>query len=191
MSFDGQKLTITDKLLAKTILIFIPGSVTPNQVTVFRFLATPFVIWLILIENYKWAMPLFLIAALTDAIDGALARTRDQITDWGKIYDPLADKLLIGSIAFLLISKYLNIYLALAIIFVEILLISFGGLRRKNHQIVQANWWGKSKMILQVLGSLLLFFYLFWPQSVLISLAWLIFTAAIILAIISLITYSV
>ncbi|MFH0819438.1 MAG: CDP-alcohol phosphatidyltransferase family protein [bacterium] len=191
MSLWGPKVTITDKLLAKTILIFIPSSVTPNQVTIFRFLATPFVIWLILIENYKWAMPLFLIAALTDAIDGAMARTRDQITEWGKIYDPLADKLLIGSIAFLLISKYLNLYLALAIIFPELLLISLGGLRRKNKQIIEANWWGKSKMILQVAGSLLLFFYLLWPHNILINLAWFIFPIAIVLAIISLLTYSI
>lgn len=191
MSLWGPKVTITDKLLAKTILIFIPNSVTPNQVTIFRFLATPFVIWLILIENYKWAMPIFLITALTDAIDGAMARTRNQITDWGKIYDPLADKLLIGSIAFLLISKYLNLYLALTIIFIEVLLISFSGLKRRNKEIVEANWWGKSKMILQVAGSLLLFFYLLWPHGILISLAWFIFPIAIILAIISLITYSI
>lgn len=191
MIFGRSKITPTDRLIAKIILPFVPKTVTPNQVTIFRFLMTPIVIWLILIDAFNWAMPLFLFAALTDAIDGAMARRRNQITDWGKIYDPLADKLLIGSIAFLLIAKYLNLYLALIIIFIEIVLIANGGIRKKNGEIIEANWWGKSKMILQVISSLFLFFYLFWPSAIFINLAWLGFSGAIILALFSLFTYSI
>ncbi|MDO8435700.1 MAG: CDP-alcohol phosphatidyltransferase family protein, partial [bacterium] len=88
---DHAKILWTDKLLARTILHLFPYSVRPNHVTAFRLIATPFVVWVLASENYVWGIPFFLLVAFTDAIDGAMARTRDQITDVGKLFDPLAD----------------------------------------------------------------------------------------------------
>ncbi len=186
-----QKLYPQDKILAKTILKLIPKSITPNQITVLRFLLIPVVIWSIIQEKNIFGIFIFLFTASTDAIDGAMARTRNQITDWGKIYDPVADKLLIGSTAFLLISKYLSFYLALVIISLEILLVLNGGWRKANGHIVQANIWGKMKMILQVIGVSTIFLFLIIKTSVLLSLSWIVLTIAIILGTISLFTYSI
>ncbi len=180
-----------DKIIKKFILWAIPNSITPNQVTVLRFLMTPFVVWTILIEKFWIGAILFILAALTDAIDGAMARTRKQITEWGKMYDPLADKLLIGSTAFLLVIKHLNIYLGLAIISIEILLIANGGMRKVNGHVVQANIWGKIKMILQVVGVMLIFAFLITSTSILLTISFIVLIIAIVMGIISLFTYSI
>lgn len=185
------KLHLQDKILDKTILWMIPHSWKPNHFTIVRFLLTPLVAWLIMTNQFYTGLILFLIAAFTDAIDGALARTRRQITEWGKIYDPVADKLLIGSIAFLLIDEYLSTYLAFAIVVVEILLIVNGGIRKNQGKIVQANIWGKVKMMLQVLGVSFIFISILATAPILITMSWFVLVVAIFIGMISLFTYSI
>src|SRR3989338_2865390 len=108
----SHQLTLTDKILKRTLLPFIPRYVTPNSVTWFRFVSIPFVGYLLVQEQYFPGLILFFISSFSDAVDGALARTRDQVTEWGKTYDPFADKLLIGTAVFILVSRFLNAYLA-------------------------------------------------------------------------------
>lgn len=180
-----------DKFVEKFILWAIPRSIRPNQITVIRFLMTPFVVWTILMEKFYLGAALFLLASLTDAIDGTMARTRNQITSWGKLYDPLADKLLIGSTAFLLVIKHLNIYLGLAIISIEILLIANGGMRKANGHVIQANIWGKLKMIFQVIGVTLIFIFLTTNIEAILVISFVVLVLAIIMGIISLFTYSI
>ena len=186
---DQTKPTITDKLLAVTILPFIPRKVTPNQVTILRFILTPAVVWSFITENYRLALPLFLLTALTDAIDGAMARTRNQITNWGKVADPIADKILIGSVVLVFVSKYLHGLLAGAIIGVELLFFVFGYFRLKHGRVIQANLWGKIKMILQVTGVATLLLALLLNLPFLYFWAYGIFVIAILFALISLISY--
>ena len=192
MDNNNEKIILQpqDKILAKTLLKIIPQSIMPNHFTILRFFLIIPVVWMINIEQYLYGVIIFVVAAFTDAIDGALARTRNQITEWGKIYDPVADKFLIGSTAFLIISKYLNFYLAIIIIFIEILIIVNGGWQKANGRPVQANIWGKIKMHLQVYGVSLLFIFLLINAPILIAVCWSIFILAIIFAVISLFTYS-
>src|SRR3989304_2017811 len=103
---DPYRLTLTDKILATTFLRLFPRKVMPNQITVFRFFTIPFIALLFLLEEYSIGMVLFAVSAFTDALDGAMARTRREVTEWGSTYDPLADKLLIGITAFLVLPKY-------------------------------------------------------------------------------------
>src|SRR5262249_36558594 len=117
--------TIIDKYLMRPFVALMPRFILPNYVTILRFILIPFVVWMLLVENYKTGLILFIIAAFTDALDGAMARLRGQITDWGKLFDPLADKLLVGSVAVLMIVKFLNIYLAIIIILIEAWLITY------------------------------------------------------------------
>ena len=95
-----------DNLIAATILPFIPKRMTPNQVTALRILALPFIFYLLTKESYGWGLAIFTIAALTDAVDGAMARKRDQITDLGKVLDAIADKGLIILAAVIFIPKF-------------------------------------------------------------------------------------
>lgn len=172
-----------------TIIPLIPSRVTPNMVTLARMLCTPVVLWLLFVENYQWGVPFFLLVAFTDAIDGSLARLRNQITDWGTLYDPVADKLLIGSVVLLVVAQHVNIVFAGIIVFLELLIMFGGFVRRRNGHITSANIFGKTKMILQVLGVAFLLlavsagFDLFIPVSIGT------FALAIVFAVISLVTY--
>lgn len=153
MGSEVTHLTVSDRIIARTILPLIPRVVTPNHITGFRFAATPFVIYFLAAGNYKLGLALFVITAFTDAIDGALARVRGPITDWGKMYDPLADKFLIGSIAALAVARMLGHGLAFAIIGLEsLIIVSAFWLRRYRGIEIKAKRVGKIKMILQSVG---------------------------------------
>ncbi len=191
MAQEKAKLQPQDRILRYTILPLIPKWVEPNHITLFRFFATPFVILLIVMENYVWGIPAFIFVAFTDAVDGSLARTRNQITDWGKLYDPLADKLLIGSMVFIIVMRYLNFYLALVLIVIEAIFIIGAWWRHRNGDKVQADIWGKIKMNLQVIGVLFLLFALLFQIDGFFSISAGTFYLAIVFAIISLFSHGI
>ncbi|MDA1038658.1 MAG: CDP-alcohol phosphatidyltransferase family protein, partial [bacterium] len=97
-----------------------PKFVHPNHLTLFRIIMTPAVIWVLYLENYAVGVPLFLIVAFTDALDGTMARTRNQVTQWGAFWDPVADKILISLTILLIVVQHINVLLGLLIIFVEL-----------------------------------------------------------------------
>jgi CDP-diacylglycerol--glycerol-3-phosphate 3-phosphatidyltransferase len=139
-----------DHFMAWTFLRLIPSFVTPNMVTMFRLLATPIVFWFILLENYQVGVLAFVMVAFTDAIDGSLARMRAQVTKFGMVFDPLADKILIGSMVILVVFQNFNIVFGIAIILIELtFIVSAIVYRLKKRTIRGANLWGKIKMILQ------------------------------------------
>jgi CDP-diacylglycerol--glycerol-3-phosphate 3-phosphatidyltransferase len=186
----SSKLYITDKILAHTVLPFIPRFIKPNYVTILRFLTTPAVLWFLWQQLYKQALIAFVLVAFTDALDGALARTRDQITRWGKVYDPLADKILICSVIYIIVLKHINPYLAFAIVFLELIIVA-AALTKKRRKDIQANWWGKSKMICQVGAVCILLLGLIFHLAALVMLSSIVFFVALILGLVSLFTYSV
>lgn len=181
-----------DKFFAVTLLRLFPKSVVPNHLTLFRFFSIPFVAIFWLFGDYRTGVVLFVISALSDALDGAMARTRNQVTEWGKLYDPLADKLLISMAAIIIVPKYLNVWIAFAIIMIEMILIGTS-YYSKNHggRVIQANLWGKLKMFCQSFGVGLLMLYAVIGVPLILPLAQIIFYAAILLAFVSLVTYSI
>lgn len=187
----AERIYWHDKLMAATLLKLIPKNIYPNYFTVFRLLATPVVAVLMLYENYKLGLFAFLLVAFTDIIDGSLARTRNQITNWGKIFDPVADKILIGSMVFIIILRYINYYTALLIMLIEMAIIISGYIRIHKGRIVQANVWGKIKMGLQVLGVVVLLFAIIFDLESLMPFAHGTFYLAIAFAIVSLLTYGI
>lgn len=157
MTNETVQLYFQDRLLAKTVIPLIPNWIKPNHLTVLRFFSIPFVTYFMWVENWTVAIPLFLAAGLTDMLDGSLARVRKQITLWGTIADPTADKLLIGSVACIFIVREVHHLLALAILFVEFLTVLSAYARKRRGEYISANGAGKVKMFLQVLGVLALF----------------------------------
>ncbi len=189
--FDPHKVQKHDYLLKYTIIPLIPRWVRPNHFTVVRMIMIPIVLVLLVMENYALGVPLFFLAALTDMIDGSLARLRKQVTDWGSIYDPVADKLLISTVLIVTVAQHINPWLALVIIVLEIIMI-IGGFIRKQHGFkVQANTWGKIKMCLQVSGVMALLIALWLGVDLFIPFSAAIFYMAIVFAIISLYTYGI
>ena len=186
----NTKPTKIDKVLAKSFLRLLPRWVTSNHITIFRFLTIPFVILLLVTEQYEIGIILFIISAFTDALDGALARTTDQITDWGKMFDPLADKLLIGSVVAIMVTKYISVVLAFAIISIEVFLILNGYYKKKyQNLVIQSEKSGKFKMVLQSLGLVVLLLYAISSVPILLITAEYILYLSIIFALTSLIVY--
>jgi CDP-diacylglycerol--glycerol-3-phosphate 3-phosphatidyltransferase len=184
------QLTLTDKILARTILPFIPKWVTPNAVTWFRFATIPFIGYLLDTEQYQTSLILFFLSAFSDAVDGAMARSRNQITEWGKMFDPLADKLLIGISALFLVSKFLNPYLAATIILIEFFIITSTYYRKNVHGVpIEAELSGKVKMVLQSFGIGFILLGAIYGISPFFIIASYLMYLAIVFAIISLVVY--
>ena len=146
-----------DKLVAATVQDwFYKREITPNQITYSRFVIS-FVILLCLFAFHTSTsviLVLFVLGALTDMVDGSLARNTDQITDLGKTMDPLADKTLIFTL-FLTSFQTLPHWVIYSVIGMELFNIIASSLycfilRKVN----QANFPGKVKMFLEVVGVL-------------------------------------
>ncbi|MFA7244968.1 MAG: CDP-alcohol phosphatidyltransferase family protein [Candidatus Magasanikbacteria bacterium] len=182
-----------DHFLENYILRFLPKSVTPNRISIFRILATPFVFLLILFGFYNIGVVAFVLVAFTDALDGSLARTQNKITKFGILIDPLADKLLIGSMVLLLVFKYLNnFWLGIAVLGIEIIFISMAYLYRVKFKTVRmANLWGKIKMFLQVLSICLILIALVFENPYLFNLANMILGLSVGFALVSLFRHGI
>lgn len=188
---DPKELFWHDYILKYTIVPLVPKSVTPNSLTILRFLATPFVLYFLIHENYSIGVILFVIVAFTDALDGSLARLRQQITEWGSLYDPIADKLLISSLVLFIVIKFINPIFGIIIIFLELLII-IGAYRHKKHGgIISANIFGKTKMCLQVAGVFLLLLAVWSGLDLFILVSVGTLSLAILFAVISLFTYGI
>lgn len=188
---DPNKPYPFDYILGATVLKLIPRRVRPNHVTVLRMLATPFVVWIIAAGNYRWGIPLFLLTAFTDAVDGAMARLRKQVTEWGTIYDPVADKLLIGSLVFVVVLKYIHPFVGIALLVVEAAFIVGGYVSLKRGTLKPANIWGKIKMGLEVTGVTLLLVAIASGLDVILHISIGAFILALAFAIVSLVTHGI
>ncbi|MEK7452133.1 MAG: CDP-alcohol phosphatidyltransferase family protein [Patescibacteria group bacterium] len=174
-----------------TIVPFVPKWITPNMVTIFRFITIPFILWALFFEKYSIGVPLFFFSAFTDALDGSLARLRNQITEWGTFYDPVADKMLIGSVILLVVIKHSNPILGGLIIFIDVLILFGGYYRKRKGKVMGANVFGKTKMFFQVLGVSLLLVALWAGYDFFIPLSTGTLALAVVLAVISLFTYGI
>ncbi len=182
------KITVTDRFFQHTLLWLFPISVRPNFLTVFRIISIPFIIFFLLHDNYILGLCLFALAALSDAIDGAIARTRHQITDWGIVFDPLADKILIGAVGLIVVTKLISPLLAGLIIDLEILLLVSSYFRFRG-KLMPAKMTGKIKMILQSVGVGLLLLFLVTGWASLIIVATYLLYLSLVFSILSLFVY--
>ncbi len=133
---------------------------TPNKLTVARMIACPFFMAAMAIEfpyHYLVALVLFALAAITDAIDGNMARKHNLVTNFGKFLDPLADKMLTTSafIGFIMWEgiRAHAVWVCFIVLFREFLVSSIRlVLVTSDGKVVAANIWGKSKTMAQMVG---------------------------------------
>ncbi len=182
------RVTPIDRFLKKTFLRILPKGITPNQITKFRLISIPFIALFLILDWYIAGTVLFLFSAFSDALDGALARTSRKITTWGTFYDPIADKLLIGMVSVIVVSKFIGSYMALIIVCIEILLVASAYFRYKG-RIVPAKTMGKTKMILQCVGVLFLLFFIVLKIPLLLILATYTLYLAIVFGLLSLFVF--
>jgi CDP-diacylglycerol--glycerol-3-phosphate 3-phosphatidyltransferase len=125
----------------------------PNVLTVLRILLVPVLVVALLDESASpWlAAAVFAAASLTDAIDGYIARAREQITTFGKLMDPVADKLLIIAALVVLVSQNrVPAWIAMVIIAREFAVTVTRMAATGQGVVISANWWGKAKTMVQV-----------------------------------------
>jgi CDP-diacylglycerol--glycerol-3-phosphate 3-phosphatidyltransferase len=126
----------------------------PNLLTVLRILAVPVIVVALLDETPNGdalAAGVFALAALTDGLDGYFARSRDAVTTFGKLMDPLADKLLIVAALVSLVSlDRLAAWVAMVIIARELAVTGLRVVAAERGVVISASWLGKAKTILQV-----------------------------------------
>lgn len=190
MTNESIQLYPHDRILAWTLVPITPKFIRPNHLTVLRIFLIPVVLGALWSESWTWALGLFLFAAITDAWDGSLARLRKQITLWGTMADPVADKLLIGSVVVSFVAREVNIIFAVTIVLIELMLVAGAYIRKRQGRYASANNYGKLKMFLQVLGVSLLLVTKLMGVDTYVPYAIGTLSLAIVLAVVSLITYT-
>jgi len=133
----------------------------PNLLTSVRLACIPILVGLFyvpVVHHQKLAAITFLIASATDFIDGYIARRRSQITNLGKLLDPVADKLLVMAALLLLVEAgKLWAWVAILMIGREIAVTGLRAMASTRGTVMQAEGMGKLKMIFQVIGITILF----------------------------------
>lgn len=178
-----------DRILAKTLLPLIPHWIKPNHITILRLLLIPANVYFVLIENWIILLPLFAFTAFTDMVDGAMARVRKQITLWGAILDPTADKLLVASVGGIFIVRNVSPLLAYTVIFLEFLIVLGAYSRRRRGEYICANGAGKVKFTLQAFGLGFMLLGALLAQPILIFFGTALMIISLGFAITSLLTY--
>ena len=103
------------------------------------------------------ALAIFIIASMTDFLDGYIARKNHLVTNFGKFMDPLADKLLVSAAMICLVSMdRLPAWMVIVIISREFAISGFRLIAADNGIVIAASWWGKSKTISQMIMIILL-----------------------------------
>ena len=171
----------------------------PNKLTIFRvILIVPFVLLLLGGSgDWSWfsvpyadyiAVAIFIIASLTDLLDGKIARKYNLVTNFGKFMDPLADKLLVSSAMICLVEMgRLPAWIVIIIISREFIISGFRLIASDNGIVIAASYWGKFKTTFQMLMVIVLILNI---QDTFFQVLGVILTyVALILTIVSLIDY--
>ena len=165
----------------------------PNKLTTFRVILIPFFVFFMLAPNmtginHYIAAAIFIVASLTDLLDGKIARKYNLVTNFGKFMDPLADKLLVCSAIICLIQTgQLAAWIVVIIIAREFIISGFRLVASDNGIVIAASYWGKFKTTFQMLMiiALILDFQNRYFQMLATALTYI----ALILTVVSLIDY--
>ena len=135
----------------------------PNKLTVLRVCMIPFFVVMLLLnggenQTYRYiAAAIFIVASLTDMLDGKIARKYNLVTNFGKFMDPLADKLLVCSALICLGDlKQLPAWMVSVIISREFIISGFRLVASDNGIVIAASYWGKFKTTFQMISVILL-----------------------------------
>ncbi|MBD5508893.1 MAG: CDP-diacylglycerol--glycerol-3-phosphate 3-phosphatidyltransferase [Lachnospiraceae bacterium] len=162
----------------------------PNKLTVFRVILIPFFVLFLLVDITaydKWiALAIFIIASLTDFLDGHIARKYNLVTNFGKFMDPLADKLLVCSALICLVElSRIPAWIVIVIIAREFIISGFRLIASDNGVVIAASYWGKFKTTFQIVMICLMIADLEPLYLVTQVVMW----AALILTVVSLVDY--
>lgn len=140
----------------------------PNLLSVVRFALIPLIVWLYIgKQEYNLAVVVILVSGATDIIDGFIARHFNMVSDFGKILDPLADKLTQAAVIICLAAKH-KLMLVLIILFAvkEVIMGTFGFLAiKKKDSVNSAKWYGKANTVILYVVMMLLILFPSMPEA--------------------------
>ncbi len=164
----------------------------PNKLTVLRVIMIPFFVVFMLMDITgaadKWiALAIFIVASLTDLLDGKIARKYNLVTNFGKFMDPLADKLLVSAAMICMIEKgMLASWIVIIIISREFIISGFRLVASDGGIVIAASYWGKFKTVFQMMMIIVLIMDLGGVFDIIgTALVWI----ALVLTIVSLVDY--
>ena len=121
----------------------------PNILTILRFLLIPFILLAIFTNNYLIAFIIFTISGLTDILDGFIARKFNLISNFGKLMDPLADKLTqISMLCALVIQNIIPFWILMIVLLKEAIMVSGASFLYGKNVVVYSRWYGKLATVL-------------------------------------------
>lgn len=162
----------------------------PNKLTMFRVILIPFFVVFLLVDITsidKWiALGIFIVASLTDLLDGKIARKYNLVTNFGKFMDPLADKLLVCSALICLVAmERIPAWMVIIIIAREFIISGFRLIASDNGVVIAASYWGKFKTTFQMVMICLMIADIEALRLLTTVVMW----AALILTVVSLVDY--
>ena len=162
----------------------------PNKLTLLRVFMIPIFVVFMLVDITpfdNWiALAVFILASLTDLLDGKIARKYNLVTNFGKFMDPLADKLLVCSAMICLVEMHIiPAWIVIIIIAREFIISGFRLIASDNGVVIAASYWGKFKTVFQMVMICLMIANI----PALRLLADIVMWVALILTIVSLIDY--
>lgn len=134
----------------------------PNKLTLFRVVLIPFFVAILMTnlmgDKSRWiALVIFVVASLTDLLDGKIARKYNLVTTFGKFADPLADKLLVVSAMICLVELGdLDAWIAVIIVAREFIISGFRIIAAEKNVVIAASYWGKFKTTFQMIMIIML-----------------------------------
>lgn len=141
----------------------------PNMLSFFRLLLVPLIVWAYIGLNNQWlAIGLVALSGLTDIVDGKIARRFNMISDFGKILDPIADKVTQGVLIICLSAKY-KLMIPLVILFAlkEAVMLAMGYIiLKRNDSVNSAKWYGKVNTVVLYATAILLIMFPSIPAEV-------------------------
>ena len=167
----------------------------PNKLTIFRVILIPFFVVFLLAPDFTGynnyiAVAIFIIASITDLLDGKIARKYHLVTNFGKFMDPLADKLLVSAAMICLIQTgKLAAWIVIIIISREFIISGFRLIASDNGIVIAASYWGKFKTTFQMLMVIVLILDIQLPFFQILGVV--LTYAALILTVVSLVDYIV
>jgi CDP-diacylglycerol--glycerol-3-phosphate 3-phosphatidyltransferase/cardiolipin synthase len=128
----------------------------PNKLTIARMISVPFFIAAYLFRYYPAALVIFIAASITDYFDGKIARSQNLVTNFGKIMDPLADKILVYSALCLFIeSDIIRAWMLILILAREFIVAGMRTVAASEGTVLAAGMSGKIKTVLQMVAVIL------------------------------------
>lgn len=132
-----------------------------NKLTVMRMILVPIFLVFLVFDCIPYgklvATALFIIASITDKLDGYIARSRNQVTNFGKFMDPLADKLLVTAALISLVElRFIPAWAVVVIIAREFAVSGLRTIAASDGTVIAASWWGKIKTVIQMIAIILL-----------------------------------